>query len=186
MKLNVITLAVGLGIVAASSSAHAAIAGKVEVALQVSSGCEVTSGSSASAAGVNDFGTLNFGQTGPTWRNNLNAQNVGSGTGAGAIEVTCSADQSSFSVAIDGGVRGNRSLLRTGGAVGAAADVVSYNLSSDAAGANPFVVGQSQSYPVTAGTPVPVRIFGSIAPVATGSAKAAGAYTDTLLVTVSL
>jgi len=77
MKFNVIALAVGLGVAALSSSAHAAITGKVEVTLNVSSGCEVTNGSTVIAGGVNDFGTLDFGQTGPTWSNNLTAQSVG-------------------------------------------------------------------------------------------------------------
>lgn len=186
MKRHILVLsALALGLASALSipESRADVVGEVEARLQIELGCEVTNGSAVDG-NINDFGVLDFGQTAPTWENALGAELSGAGD-SGAIEVTCSPGVGSFVVSIDGGLRGGRTLLRTGGDTGDAADLVVYNVFRDAARSNEYAIDVPQTYTVPAdGEPVAVPVYGAIAPNAT--AKNNGLFLDTLLVTIDL
>ncbi|OLL32684.1 hypothetical protein BTH42_05505 [Burkholderia sp. SRS-W-2-2016] len=160
-------------------AAHAAITGQIQVQLNVSSGCQVSSGSSVqSGANINDFGTLDFGSTSPTWTNALSAEVTGSSSPAGALQVTCDPGVSQFTVAIDGGLRNTRTMQLDAGT-----DTVDYSVYQDVARTTEYPVNTPVTYQVPSeGTAVTVPIYGAIAPNAT--AKTAGAYNDTLTVTL--
>lgn len=176
MKLSKIACAliVSSGFVA---SAQAAVTGQVDVKLNVSTGCTVEG---AKVEGnMNKFGTLDFGRTSGTWSNVLTAQ-VASAANGGHLTVKCDGTTPvDFSVAIDGGTRQDRSLKNTAGA-----DLVKYNVYRDAARTNIYAINIPQQFTAVANTSQEVPIFGAIA-ANSGTAKAAGDYTDTLLVTVN-
>ncbi len=175
-KLLVVTL-----VAAASSAAMADIAGQVDVKLNVSTGCKV-GGSEASGA-LNNFGTLNFGKTSGTWTNVLSAEVVGNGNG-GKLEVVCEGTENvPFSVTVDGGIRGDRSLKNTSADV-TADNLVKYNVYRDAARNTIYQTNVAQEFETVGSQPQAIPLFGSIAPN-TATAVAQGDYTDTLLVNVS-
>ncbi|UZW62198.1 Csu type fimbrial protein [Lysobacter enzymogenes] len=180
MKTQLIALA--LTSVLFSAGAQAAVSGKIEAKLVIDNGCEVTNGSTVDG-NINDFGTLDFGKAAPTWVNVLGAELVGSGTG-GKLEVTCSPGVTSFNVAIDGGLRGSRTLLRDSGAAGTAADQVDYKVFRDGVRTVEYPIDTPVAFAVPAdGSAVQVPVYGSIAP--NSAAKTAGTFTDTLLVNIT-
>lgn len=155
--------------------AHAVISGKIEARLEVEDGCEVTGGSRLNG-GINDFGTLNFGTSGPTWGNNLAATLSAPAYASGELEVTCSPSVGSFTVTIDGGKRNNRTLQ-------SGSESIAYSVFRNSQRTDEYVSGQPQTFIVDpAGIPVPVPIYGAIAP--NGTARSSGVYTDTLMVTI--
>ncbi|WP_333669656.1 spore coat U domain-containing protein [Acinetobacter guillouiae] len=159
------------------ATTQAAVTGQVDVKLNVSTGCTVE-GSTANG-NMNQFGTLDFGKTSGQWSNVLTAQ-VASAASGNDLTVKCDgANPVDFTVAIDGGVRADRSLKNTAGA-----DTVSYNVYRDAARTNLYAINTPQTFTAATGTSQPVPIFGAIA-ANNGTAKAQGDYTDTLLVTVN-
>lgn len=169
-----LTVLLGTGYIA---TAQAAVTGQVDVKLNVSTGCSVEGSEVAGA--MNQFGTLDFGKTSGTWNNVLTAQVASEGTG-NHLSVKCdSTDPVAFTVAIDGGQRADRSLKHT-----TAADVVSYNVYRDASRTNLYAINTPQAFTAASGESQEVPIFGAIA-ANSGTAKAQGDYTDTLLVTVN-
>lgn len=175
MKLSKIAFAI-LFTSGFAVSAQAAVTGQVDVKLEVSTGCTVEG--SKVEGNMNQFGTLDFGRTSGMWNNVLTAQVASEGTG-GHLTVTCDgADPVDFTVAIDGGERSNRSLKNT-----QTADVVAYEVYRDAARTNQYVINTPQQFTTVSGQAQEVPIFGAIA-ANSATAKAAGEYKDTLLVTV--
>ena len=175
-KISKIALT-SLALTSFAATTQAAITGQVDVKLNVSTGCTVDG--STVEGNLNKFGTLDFGRTSGTWTNVLTAQ-VASSTDGGQISVQCdSADPVAFTVAIDGGERSNRSLKNTAGE-----DLVPYNVYRDAARTNLYAINAPQNFTAAGGQSEEVPIFGAIA-ANTGTAKATGDYTDTLLVTVN-
>ena len=169
-----LSVLLGTGYIA---TAQAAVTGQVDVKLNVSTGCTVE-GSTVNG-NINKFGELDFGKTSGTWTNTLTAQVASSAT-SGHLNVKCDGTTPvDFTVAIDGGQRADRSLKHT-----TAADLVNYNVYRDAARTNPYVINTAQPFTAAAGVAQEVPIFGAIA-ANTGTAKAQGDYTDTLLVTVN-
>lgn len=165
-------------------AAQAQVAGRIEARLQIDEGCEVTSGGDGEA-GAASFGILDFGPTAPTWTDALGAELTATGE-TGTLQVTCSPGVVSFTVAIDGGLRGDRTLLLNGGSTDSAADIVGYELFADAARTLAYPIGTPRLFSVAAdGQPVDVPLFGAIPPNAAG-AKTGGLFTDTLLVTIDL
>lgn len=157
------------------SQAAADIKGQVGVVLEVSKGCQVTQGS-ASSEGILNFGTLNFPRTSPTWTRALKARLAG--PDGNSLQVTCDPVTTFFNVIIDGGLRGDRSLLN-----GSGSDTVSYLLYRDSAGKSPYVINRGATFRVPAdGKAVDVPIYGTIAPNA--NAKGSGVYRDTLTLTL--
>lgn len=175
-KLLVLTL-----VATASSVAMADIAGQVDVKLNVSTGCQV--GGSEVSGAINNFGTLNFGKTSGTWTNVLSAEVVGNGNG-GKLEVVCEGTENvPFTVTVDGGIRGDRSLKNT--SVDITTDnLVKYNVYRDAARNNAYVNNVAQDFETQGSQPQAIPLFGSIAPN-TATAVAQGDYIDTLMVNVS-
>ena len=120
------------------ATAQAAVTGQVDVKLNVSTGCTVEG--STVTGNMNQFGTLDFGKTSGQWSNVLTGQVASSATG-GHLAVECDgANPVDFTVAIDGGVRADRSLKNT-----TAADTVNYNVYRDAARTNPYVINTAQT-----------------------------------------
>lgn len=159
------------------ATAQAAVTGQVDVKLNVSTGCAVE-GSSVNG-NINKFGTLDFGKTSGNWANVLTAQ-VASSANNSSINVKCDGTSPvDFTVAIDGGERADRSLKNTAGT-----DTVSYNVYRDAARTNLYAINTPQKFTAATGAAQAVPIFGAIA-ANSGTAKARGDYTDTLLVTVN-
>lgn len=166
-------LAAGAAALLPTGYSQAAITGQIQATLVVDVGCEVTQGSSLSG-NINDFGILDFGQTGPIWSNALSAELTNT-AGGGSLEVTCDSSISGFNVSIDGGQRGNRTLA----GVTAPGNTVAYDVYQDPARSTPYEKDTPVNFPST-GTAVPVPVYGAIEP---GTA-AADTYKDTLLVTL--
>ncbi len=165
-------------IASTSSIALADIMDQVEVKLNISTGCEVNG---AEVDGeVNKFGTLDFGKTSGTWsnviRSELRSTEVNS---TSSIRVKCDGvSEVPFSVSVDGGLNGNRTLKHV-----TEADTVAYKLYRDVARTNAYEINTVQKFTALVGEATPVGIYGTILPNATE--KAQGDYKDTLLVNVS-
>ncbi|MCX5468624.1 Csu type fimbrial protein [Acinetobacter nematophilus] len=174
LKKLTLTVFLGTGFIATT---QAAVTGQVDVKLNVSTGCTVEG--SQVAGNINQFGTLDFGKTSGNWANILTAQVASSATGS-HLNVKCDGTTPvDFTVAIDGGTRGDRSLKNTAGT-----DLINYNVYRDAARSNLYAVNTPQAFTATVGASQQVPIFGVIA-ANNGTAKAQGDYQDTLLVTVN-
>lgn len=176
MKKNIIT---GLGLLSVlfiTSSVQAALVGQIAVKLKIEDGCSVNNGSVTGS--LNDFGTLDFGESASTWTNILSAQVVASGTGGGDLTVTCSSGVTSFNVAIDNGVNGdaNSRKMKFG------SDTIDYNIYKEASRTNVYPT-TAQAIALTNNTAT-IPIYGSVPPNAM-TAKTAGSYTDTLSVTIT-
>lgn len=156
-----------------AASSFAAITGQVDVKLNISSGCTVDN--SQVEGNMNKFGVLDFGKSASTWSNVLTAEVASSGNG-GDLTVTCDTGVTQFNVSVNGGERGDRTLSN-------ATDTVVYNVYQDAARSKLYELNTNVAFPVTAGTAVPVPMYGAIA--ANTTTVSDGDYTDTLLVTVS-
>lgn len=156
-----------------AASSFAAITGQVDVKLNISSGCTVDN--SQVEGNMNKFGVLDFGKSASTWSNLLTAEVASSGNG-GDLRVTCDTGVTQFNVSVNGGERGDRTLSN-------AKDTVAYNVYQDAARSKLYELNTNVAFPVTAGTAVPVPMYGAIA--ANTTTVSDGDYTDTLLVTVS-
>lgn len=160
-------------ILSASTASMAAITGKVDVKLNVSTGC-IVEGSEDNGA-MNNFGELDFGRTASGWTNILTSELVAPGTG-GKIEVKCDGtDPVEFKVSVNGG---DRTLK-----AGAAADTVKYTVYRDSARSNEYKINTEQKFTAEPGASTQVPMFGSI--VAGQGDKAQGEYTDTLLVNIT-
>lgn len=192
--------AVFASFVALPFSVHAGITGTVDVKLQISSGCEV--GGAKVEGNMNKFGELDFGRQASTWSNVLTAEVQATGQ-QGHLEVKCDEGVSGFSVAINGGARGDRTLKEsTGkggeeepgiedkndmrqdtGSLGLGGNMVAYNLYQDATRETEYAIDEPVKFTYK-GESVQVPIYGAIAP-SQGKPKVAGMYTDMLLVSVT-
>lgn len=162
-------------ILCASTASMAAITGKVDVKLNVSTGC-VVEGSNINGA-INNFGTLDFGKTASDWSNVLTAELVAPGD-TGKIEVKCDGtDPVPFTVSVNGGDRGDRSLKASQGA-----DTVIYSVYRDAARSTEYAINTPADFIAEPNTSTTVPMYGSIKPAQ--GAKAQDEYTDTLLVNI--
>lgn len=158
-----------------SSGAQAAVSGQIHARLTITSGCEVSNGASPDGP-VSDFGTLDFGQQGPTWSNPIKASL--SESGSGKLNVACNPSVTGFTVTIDGGTHGDGTTRRLSNGT----QTIPYQLFLDASGNQSYSIGQQHNFAVTSGAQVPIPVFGSV--VANTRALPAGVYTDTLTVTL--
>jgi spore coat protein U-like protein len=158
-----------------ADDANAAISGQIHARLIIIAGCEVTNGASAGSP-VSDFGTLDFGQQGPTWANPIKASL--SDEGSGKLNVACNPSVTGFTVTIDGGAHGDGTTRRLSNGN----QTLPYQLFLDASGNQSYSIGQQHNFAVTSGAQVPIPVFGSV--VANTRAVPAGVYTDTLTVTL--
>ncbi|TCM63798.1 spore coat protein U-like protein [Acinetobacter calcoaceticus] len=161
-----------------STFAAADIAGQVDVKLNISTGCKVNG--SEVDGNINNFGTLDFGKTSGTWTNVITAELQSNGT-SGDLEVVCDgATDVPFTVEIDGGTRGDRTLASADTTI---TDKVNYSVYKDAGRTAEYVVNTPVDFTAVAGQSTKIPVFGSIAPNTVE--KAQGEYKDTLLVNVS-
>jgi spore coat protein U-like protein len=172
MFLRVITAS---ALAALASGAQAAVSGQIHARLTINAGCEVTNGAS-SGSPVSDFGTLDFGEQGPTWDDPIKASL--SEDGSGKLNVACNPSVTGFTVTIDGGTHGDGTTRRLSNGT----QTIPYQLFLDASGNQRYSIGQQHNFAVTTGARVPIPVFGSV--LANTRALPAGVYTDTLTVTL--
>jgi len=155
--------------------AQAAISGQIQARLTLIAGCEVTNGANPDSP-VADFGTLDFGQQGPTWNTPIKAS-LGD-EASGKLNVACNPSVTGFTVTIDGGTHGDGTTRRLSNG----SQTIPYQLFLDASGNRSYSIGQQHNFAVTSGAQIPIPVFGSV--VANTRALPAGVYTDTLTVTL--
>ncbi|NWL22929.1 Csu type fimbrial protein [Pseudomonas umsongensis] len=155
--------------------AQAAVSGQIQARLTLIAGCEVTNGGNPDSP-VSDFGTLDFGQQGPTWNNPIKAR-IGN-QASGKLNVACNPSVTGFTVTIDGGTHGDGTTRRLSNG----RRTIAYQLFLDASGNRSYSIGQQHNFAVTSGAQIPIPVFGSV--VANTRALPAGIYTDTLTVTL--
>ncbi|WP_150768403.1 spore coat U domain-containing protein [Pseudomonas fluorescens] len=162
-------------LVLSSGIAQAAVSGQIQARLTLIAGCEV---SNAASPGVplSEFGTLDFGQQGPTWNNPIRASL--SDEASGKLNVACNPSVTGFTVTIDGGSHGDGTTRRLSNG----SQTIAYQLFLDASGNQRYSIGQHHNFAVTSGAQIPIPVFGSV--VANTRALPAGVYTDTLTVTL--
>jgi spore coat protein U-like protein len=166
-----------IGIVAVTwpgAGTQAAVSGQIHARLTIIAGCEVSNGGAGGPA--NGFGTLDFGQQGPTWDSPISAS-LGE-DGSGRLNVACDPSVNGFTVTIDGGAHGDGTTRRLSNG----SQTLPYQLFLDASGQQSYSIGQQHNFAVTSGTQIPIPVFGSV--VANARAIPAGVYTDTLTVTL--
>lgn len=158
-----------------TEDAQAAVSGQIHARLTIISGCEVTRADTPDSP-VSDFGTLDFGQRGPTWNDPVNASI--SEDASGQLNVACNPSVTGFIVTINGGTHGDGVTRRLSNG----RQTVAYQLFLDASGSQRYSIGQQHNFAVASGARIPIPVFGSV--VANSRALPAGVYTDTLTVTL--
>lgn len=154
---------------------QATVSGQIQARLTLIAGCEVTNGADTSSP-VSDFGTLDFGQHGPTWDNPIKARV--SDEASGTLNVACNPSVTGFTVTIDGGTHGDGTTRRLSNG----RQTIAYQLFLDASGNQSYSIGQQHNFAITSGAQIPIPVFGSV--VANTRALPAGVYSDTLTVTL--
>ncbi|WCM54105.1 spore coat U domain-containing protein [Pseudomonas sp. WJP1] len=155
--------------------AQAAVSGQIQARLTLIAGCEVTNGGNSDGP-AGDFGTLDFGQQGPTWSTPIKASI--SDEASGKLNVACNPSVTGFTVTIDGGTHGDGTTRRLSNG----RQTIAYQLFLDASGNRSYSIGQQHNFAVTSGAQIPIPVFGSV--VANTRALPAGVYSDTLTVTL--
>ncbi|MHC8327801.1 Csu type fimbrial protein [Pseudomonas sp. LB1P83] len=158
-----------------AENAQAAVSGQIHARLTITAGCEVTN-DAAPGTLASDFGTLDFGQQGPTWNRPINASLDGGGNGR--LNVVCNPSVTGFTVTIDGGAHGDGTTRRLSNG----SQTIPYQLFLDASANQRYSIGQQHNFAVTSGARIPIPVFGSV--VANTRALPRGVYTDTLTVTL--
>ncbi|WXL27871.1 spore coat U domain-containing protein [Ectopseudomonas mendocina] len=173
--------AIGLGAILLGSPVHASannLAGEVEVKMVIGAGCSITNGNVN--AGVNQWGTLDFGSHSEL-SNIIDAQTLGS---SGNIQIKCSTGLSP-SLSINSGLHstgGQRYMKHA-----TTPETIAYNVYSDAT-RNQLIQPDTpvNISAVATGNAVDIPLYGRVSPANQGSTSpAAGTYSDTLLVTIS-
>lgn len=163
-------------IISASTAAVADVIGKVDVKLNVSTGC-IVEGAEVSGA-INNFGMLDFGKTASGWTNVLTAQLVAP-TNAGKIAVKCDGSEAvPFNVTVNSGLNGDRLLKHS-----SEETTVAYEVYQDIARSKAYVKDTKVEFTTTSGQSTEIPMFGSIK--AGQGVKSQGDYTDTLLVNIT-
>jgi len=162
-----------LGLLA--DDAQAAVSGQIQARLTIIAGCEVSNGAGPGSPS-SDFGTLDFGQQGPTWAAPIKAGLNESGSGK--LNIACNPSVTGFTVTIDGGAHGDGTTRRLSNG----SQTIPYQLFVDASGNQSYSIGQQRNFSVASGVQVPIPVFGAV--VANTRAVPAGVYTDTLTVTL--
>ena len=159
------------------------LSGTLDATLTLETACAISG--TTLTSGI-DLGTLAFGTWPATFTGQLTAQATGGPGGAGNTTVVCSPDVSSIQITIDGGGNaGQGSSIGTGArALASSGKFMPYDVFSDS--------GHTTAYPINTGVSVNVSgsgaafdlpIYGLVNKT-TANAVDAGAYTDTLQVTI--
>ncbi|OKB65842.1 spore coat protein [Serratia marcescens] len=177
MKKTLIALASVASLLCANGAANAAgtIQGTLGVTITIGAGCVVTGGNSAGVS--NDFGSISFG-TYSSLANVIAATATGSG-GTGSLGLNCT-NGTNYTVALDNGLYASGSQRRMASSVPA---YISYNLYQDIAHALPWNSTSGVLTGVGTGSAVPLIVYGLVP--AAGTTPAAGAYSDTVTMTVT-
>lgn len=168
------SLALGLALVAGSAGAQ--VSGNMNVTLNLVEGC-VVNGSTDPLDNVN-FGTMAFGSAPTLFNNDLYAQATLSGV---PTQLVCSPG-ATLNITVGGGLNengGTRRMISGGGTF------VEYQLRTAPAGGGAlYAVGVAQDLTSLTGTGAPfdLPIYGVVAPQ---TGLAAGAYSDTVGITLS-
>ncbi|MFJ2712383.1 spore coat U domain-containing protein [Pseudomonas sp. NPDC087346] len=158
-----------------ADEAQATVSGQIHARLILIAACEVTNGANPGSP-VSDFGTLDFGQQGPTWNAPIKASL--DNDSSGKLNVACNPSVTGFTVTINGGAHGDGTTRRLSNG----RQTIPYQLFLDASGRQSYSIGQTHNFAVTSGAQIPIPVFGSV--VANTRAVPAGVYTDTLTVTL--
>jgi spore coat protein U-like protein len=172
-------------VTAVSASVQAqSLTGTLEATLTLTTACAVTG--SALTSGLS-FGTLSFGSVPATFTGTVTAQATGGSGGAGLTQIVCSPDVTSVLVSVNGGDNaGQGSGLGTGArALKYSGSYMPYDVFSDAGRTQAYPLDTSVSISLTSpGTAIDLPIYGLINKTST-AAVAAGAYSDTLQVSIT-
>ncbi len=170
----------------ACAAAHAEsnpITGKIDAKLALTSGCMINAG--GGPIGTGSFGTLDFGTHPSAFTGTVNSTANGSGS-SGAAQIICSPDVEAVQVTIDAGQHGGKGAGIGKGtrALNNGAGYVPYEVYADKAGTTQYVAHTAQTIRVpTPGAAFNLPVFG-IAHKESTSALVAGAYNDTLSITL--
>lgn len=165
-------LLLGLMACAAQSVAAGSGSGTVNLQIELTPSCSVTTGAGDSIA------TLNFGQVKPEWTSALSA------SAEALVTLLCSDGVTAVNVQLDGGVRGDRTLAPSH--CHGECQTIPYSVYRDSARTIEYEIDVAQGFamPQTQlgdSVQMAIPLFGSIPP---GSASAWGAYSDTLIMTI--
>jgi spore coat protein U-like protein len=163
----------------AHAQTNGTLAGQVGVQITIGAGCTITNGSIA--GGVNNWGTINFG-THADLVNVIDAQTVGA---SGNIQILCSTGLTP-TMTVNAGLHedsGQRFMQNTT----SSNSTIAYSLYSDAARSAVITPNQPVSLTTFAtGNATDIPLYGRITPTGqTSTTPTAGAYSDTLLVTLA-
>ena len=156
--------------------AQAAVSGQIQARLTLIAGCEVTNGTGPDSP-VSDFGSLDFGQQGPTWNNPIKASL--SDDARGKLNVACNPAVTGFTVTIDGGTHGDGNTRRLSNGT----QTIPYRLYQDAARRIPLAVDVPMSGRVPDSGSVDLPLYARIEPLA--EIPRVSRYSDLVKVTVS-
>lgn len=172
MKSNTLFLAPMAFFLSFMASANE-LRGDVDVLLSIGEGCAING---QATAGVNKFGTVDFGE-----HSNLNlfidAESVGAATSS--IELTCN-NALAYNIALDDGQNpntGQRRVQRGG------IDFVAYDLYQDSARTARWGSGAEAQAFTGNGSAQPVVVYGRV--LAGQTTPAAGDYSDTVRMTIT-
>ncbi|MGQ5798116.1 Csu type fimbrial protein [Serratia sp. IR-2025] len=177
MKKTLAALTSAALLLCASGISYAAgtIQGTLGVTLTIGAGCVVTGGTSSGT--TNSFGSISFG-TYSSLANVITASATGSG-GTGTLGLNCTTG-TNYTVALDNGLNATGSQRRMASSVPA---YISYNLYQDSAHAVPWNSTTGLLTGTGTGSAVPLIVYGLVP--AAGTTPAAGAYSDTVTMTVT-
>ncbi|WDD91517.1 spore coat U domain-containing protein [Burkholderia sp. FERM BP-3421] len=159
------------------------LTGRIDTKLMLTSGCVINAG--GGSVGATSFGTLDFGMQPSGFTGSLRSAVSGSGS-SGAAQITCSPDVAAVQVTVDAGRHGGKGAGIGAGtrAVSNGASYVPYEIYADKAGSTQYVSDTAQTISVpTPGAAFDLPVYG-VANKVSPSALDAGAYNDTLSITL--
>lgn len=186
--LLALTAGLGLGLTSLGASAAGAMSGQLNAQMVLQAGCIISGAPGAGSSGVN-FGTLDFGSQPSTFTGVLTATASGGAGGAGATQITCSADITALTISVSAGNNaGQGATVGTGARAMklGSSSYLPYEVYSDAALTTPYPTSATAIGVVLPGTGAPfaLPIFGRVNKTSV-NAMPSGTYTDVLQVTLS-
>jgi spore coat protein U-like protein len=177
MKKILMALTSVATLLCANGAANAGtIQGTLGVSLTIGNGCVVTGGTSTGT--VNNFGSISFG-TYSSLSNIITASSTGTAGAGSSIGLNCT-DGTAYTVALDNGLNASSGQRRMASSVPA---YISYNLYQDAAHTQTWDNTTNVLAGTGTGAVVPLTVYGLVP--AAGTTPAAGAYNDTVTMTVT-
>jgi spore coat protein U-like protein len=190
---NTFNIAVVLAAVAAllppQLKAAGTISGEVKAQITLQAGCIITGAPGGPLTGAN-FGTLDFGIQPAAFTGVLTATPSGGAGGSGQTQIQCSPDVAAITIGVNGG-----SYASEGSGIGVGARAMKLDTSTSYLPYEVYSdVGMTTAYPANgaavgytlpaSGQAATLPIYGRVNKTST-LALPAGAYTDTLMVTIT-